>query len=260
MKMRAILLATVAGVLLTGNAFAESRSIRHPDDLALARKDVNIATIGKLADQVQALRQQLRATEERAELRMQQMEQMENQARRRYELLQNAIKADVSNAQEQIAQIRNGAGSATDGASARPLETTNSITLTQGHAVSWTAPRPFKTVVPGNSEIADAINGEADNQIIIVAKQKDGFTNFVMLDDKGKQVANLEVRVGTPESVGHPVRIHNKKDNPAGYTNYQCADGHCFRRDDKMEGSDRAPPAGTIINLNIGGGNSAPAK
>ena len=50
--MKSILLATVAGVLLTGNAIAESRSIYHQDDLALTKKDVNTAALHALRDDV----------------------------------------------------------------------------------------------------------------------------------------------------------------------------------------------------------------
>jgi len=135
------------------------------------------------------------------------------------------------------------------------LMSSNVLKVNPGSATNWTAPGAFRSVVAGDAEIADVINGETDRDVVVIAK-KEGITNFVLLDGEGVVVANLQVQVGIPLPL-RQVRIHNKKDNPAGYTSYQCAP-HCIRREDKMEGNDRQPPASTIVN--IGNGNQPTAK
>ena len=262
--MRAILLATVAIVVTVGTAAAEPRSIRHADDMMLARRDMKAVNFGVLRDEVEKLRLELQAA--RQALYWQQTQGV-YKARKYQDGVREAIAGDVAKASEDLEQLRNKAESvralrnaaatenaaATDGAAVKPapvpIERINHlIKLEPGHSMMWTAPHAFKTVAPGDIEIADALNGETDRDLIITAKQKDGFTNFVLVDGEGVIVANLEVQVGVPASVGTHVHIHNKKDNVAGFTNYQCVDGHCFRRGDKMEGNDRVPPPSAVIN------------
>ena len=266
--MKLILLATVAGVLLTGNALADSRSIYHQDDLALTKKDVNTAALHALRDDVNRLRQELAAAAQLAQSEKQQLQQQRR-------LLREAIAADLAQAREQFEQFRNKKNSllalrqqeVTDQGNQQkadqvtvkpapmPLMTSNVLKVNPGSATTWTAPGAFRTVVAGDAEIADVINGETDHDVVVIAK-KEGITNFLLLDGEGVVVANLQVHVGIPLPLGQ-VRIHNKKDNPAGYTSYQCAP-HCVRREDKMEGNDRQPPASTIVN--IGNGNPPTAK
>jgi hypothetical protein len=255
--MRAILLATVAIVVTVGTAAAEPRSIRHADDMTLARRDMKAVNFGVLRDEVEKLRLELQMARQAL---YRQQTQGAYEARKYQDGVREAVAGDLAKAKEDLEQYRNKVEglkalriAATEDAAVKPAlvpveQINHLIKLNPGEAIQWTAPRAFKTVVPGNSEVADAISGETDRDLVIAAKNKDEFTNFLLLDGEGVLVANLRVQVGVPPSIGSRVHIHNKKDNVAGFTNYQCVDGHCFRRDDKMEGSDRVPPPSTVIN------------
>ena len=57
--MRTILLATVAGVLLTGNAIARDKCPMSNSDCQAARSDILEARKGALQDELNALREQI---------------------------------------------------------------------------------------------------------------------------------------------------------------------------------------------------------
>ena len=72
-------------------------------------------------------------------------------------------------------------------------EFTNEIELRPGHAESWRAPRAFKNVVLGNSDIVEVVPGQTNQEIIIIMKPDGGTTNILLNDENGKPVANLRV-------------------------------------------------------------------
>jgi Flp pilus assembly secretin CpaC len=76
---------------------------------------------------------------------------------------------------------------------AESSEFTDRIELRPGVAERWLAPRAFKAVVPGNPDIVDIVPGQTDREIIIIKKPDSGTTNIVLIDETGKQVANLLV-------------------------------------------------------------------
>lgn len=76
----------------------------------------------------------------------------------------------------------------------------------------WPAPRPFMSATVG-SDVLDAkpVDGDVGNaDLVITAREKEGFGNIILTDTKGEVIANIEVQVGQP-----------------------------MRREDKMKGSDR---------------------
>jgi hypothetical protein len=129
-------------------------------------------------------------------------------------------------------------------------EFTHTIEMEPGFAARWTAPRPFASIIIGDSKVADAIPGQIDRVVVITSKTA-GQTNLLMVDDKGEQVANLFVSVAPiNRRESKKVAIHNKLDNLAGYTAYQCSP-ICVRMDDKLEGSDRVPPPRVVLQQPI---------
>src|SRR6185312_14014725 len=64
------------------------------------------------------------------------------------------------------------------------------IQLRPGLAVSWRAPRPFKNVILGDPDIVDVVQGQTNQELVIIAKHG-GTTNIVLNDDNGEQVANV---------------------------------------------------------------------
>jgi Pilus formation protein N terminal region len=119
---------------------------------------------------------------------------------------------------------------------------THYITMPPGFSIRFESPRPFASVVPGNTNVADAVPGPTNRVLVITSKPVEGETNFLLVDGSGQEVGNVFVTVTYPERVreGAKVVIHNKKDNLAGYTNYIC-NPICVRVADPMEGGDRVP-------------------
>jgi Pilus formation protein N terminal region len=83
-------------------------------------------------------------------------------------------------------------------------EYTHTIELPPGFVQRWQAPRPFKNVILGNPNIVDAVPSETNQELIITAKPGGGNTNIVLVDENGKQVAN--VRVTNPAPQYQPAR------------------------------------------------------
>jgi Flp pilus assembly secretin CpaC len=67
------------------------------------------------------------------------------------------------------------------------------IELRPGFAERWQAPRPFAHVYPGNDKIVKVVQGQTDQELIIIAEPDGGTTNIVLTDNKGEQVANVLV-------------------------------------------------------------------
>jgi hypothetical protein len=123
------------------------------------------------------------------------------------------------------------------------------VDLYPGYAVKLEAPRAFKDVVIGNPDVIDILPG-GDRDLIIQAKLAGGGTNIQLLDGEGIEIANVIVKAlpSWQRFNDGKVQVYNKKDNLAGYTNYQCAPT-CVRIEDKYEGSDRSKPPSTVISI-----------
>ena len=126
------------------------------------------------------------------------------------------------------------------------------------------SPRPFASVVSGNTKLAEAVPGRTDRVLVITSKPEvEGQTNFLLVDGSGQEVGNVVVTVANPEPVRQPnkVVVHNKINNLPGYTNYLC-NPICIRVKDEMEGGDRVPERNLStqnFNQNYSGPTPAPA-
>ena len=112
-----------------------------------------------------------------------------------------------------------------------------------GFSIRYESPRPFASVVAGNTNIAEAVPGQTDRVLVITSKPEvEGQTNFLLVDGSGQEVGNVVVTVTNPEPVrqANKVVVHNKINNLPGYTNYIC-NPICIRVKDPMEGGDRVP-------------------
>jgi Flp pilus assembly secretin CpaC len=69
---------------------------------------------------------------------------------------------------------------------------TDKIELRPGFAERWQAPRPFKNVILGDPDIVGIVQGQTDQELIII-KTDGGTTNIALTDENGKQVANVLV-------------------------------------------------------------------
>ena len=130
-------------------------------------------------------------------------------------------------------------------ATQQSVQATHYITMPPGFSIRYESPKPFASVVPGNTRVADAVPGATDRVLVITSKPVEGETNFLLVDASGQEVGNVAVTVTNPPNPqpireGKNVVIHNKIDNLAGYTNYIC-NPVCIRVGDPMEGGDRVP-------------------
>jgi Pilus formation protein N terminal region len=128
-------------------------------------------------------------------------------------------------------------------AAAQQVQPTHYITMPPGYSIRYEAPRPFASVVAGNTNIAEAVPGQNNRVLVITSKPEvEGQTNFLLVDGSGQEVGNVAVTVTNPEPVRQPnkVVVHNKINNLPGYTNYLC-NPICIRVKDEMEGGDRVP-------------------
>jgi glucose/arabinose dehydrogenase len=127
-------------------------------------------------------------------------------------------------------------------AAAQQVQPTHSITMPPGFSMRYESPRPFASVVSGNTKVAEAVPGRTDRVLVITSKEVEGQTNFLLVDGNGQEVGNVVVTVASPELVRAPnkVVVHNKINNLPGYTNYIC-NPICVRVADPMEGNDRVP-------------------
>jgi hypothetical protein len=128
-------------------------------------------------------------------------------------------------------------------AAAQQVQPTHYITMPPGYSIRYESPRPFASVVSGNTKVAEAGPGATDRVLVITSKPEiEGQTNFLLVDRNGQEVANVAVTVANPEPVrqGNKVVVHNKIKNLPGYTAYIC-NPICFRVKDDQEGGDRVP-------------------
>jgi Flp pilus assembly secretin CpaC len=107
---------------------------------------------------------------------------------------------------------------------------THYIEMPPGITIRFESPQPFASVVPGNTDVADAVPGPTDRLLAVTSKTVTGATNFLMLDRNGQEVANLLVNVRYPpaewEVRGSRVQIHSKKLVHSYYL-YRCSENRC---------------------------------
>jgi Pilus formation protein N terminal region len=125
------------------------------------------------------------------------------------------------------------------------VQATHYISMPPGFSIRYESPRPFASVVSGNTKVAEAVPGQTDRVLVITSKPDvEGQTNFLLVDRSGQEVGNVVVTVANPEQPlvrqANKVVVHNKIDNLPGYTNYIC-NPICIRVKDEMEGGDRVP-------------------
>src|SRR5262249_23091834 len=124
------------------------------------------------------------------------------------------------------------------------------IDMYPGFAARYKASKPFASAVVGNDAVVDAVPS-TEQVLLIQSKPEGGETNILLLDNNGVQVANLWITVAsaTTRVEDGKVRIHDKLDDVTAFTNYQCSAAGCMRAQDRMEGTDRAKPPSTMINI-----------
>ena len=76
---------------------------------------------------------------------------------------------------------------------------THKIELPPGFTQRWQAPRPFKSVILGNPDIVDVVQGQTNQELIISTKPDGGTTNIALIDENGDQVANVLVTQPAPQ-------------------------------------------------------------
>src|SRR5262245_7166599 len=116
------------------------------------------------------------------------------------------------------------------GTPAYALEFTEAqIEIPPGFTVRWPDPqrpdpqRPpvkFKTIIPGNTDVADALPAGED-KLVIFMKPNGGTTNFLLLDESGEQVGNLLV---TNPKIQYPLAQDSRTKTWQVYRN----DDSCF--------------------------------
>jgi hypothetical protein len=185
MKMRTILLATVAGVLLTGNAIARDKCPMSNSSCQHARSDILEARRGALQDELTALREQIaREAQEAREHIKKMMDQTAYRLQRADEQSESELKKQRDHLNDLINKINT--LKVQNGIPGEPVEPklTKQIFIPVGSARMWHAPKPFKTAIPGDIGIADIVPGETNADVVIIGK-KEGFTNFVLIDGEG---------------------------------------------------------------------------
>jgi Flp pilus assembly secretin CpaC len=100
---------------------------------------------------------------------------------------------------------------------------THSIEIPPGITIRFESPRPFASVVAGDTRVADAVPGPTDRLLVVTSKVI-GATNFLLTNGNGQEVANLLVNVTYGEA--GRVQIHNKK-LVTSYTVYRCTEKRC---------------------------------
>jgi Flp pilus assembly secretin CpaC len=78
-------------------------------------------------------------------------------------------------------------------------EFTDTIELRPGFTERWQAPRPFKSVILGNPDIVDIVQGQTNQELIIITKPDGGTTNIALIDENGEKVANVLVINPAPQ-------------------------------------------------------------
>lgn len=114
-------------------------------------------------------------------------------------------------------------------------EFTHTVELRPGFTERWQAPRPFKDVVLGNPEIVDTVQGQTNQELIIIKKPDGGKTNIVLNDENGERVANVLVTDPAPE---YKPRRSTETGNLQVYRNDDNCYPDCVRT---TKPTDRAP-------------------
>jgi hypothetical protein len=94
-------------------------------------------------------------------------------------------------------------------------------------STGYTVDRTYKTIQIGDPTIID-VRALTDSSFNVVA-QTIGRTNFVLLDEIGGAVKNVDVIVEDDfrDRIQHTVEIHNMHDMLVGSTNFECSATRC---------------------------------
>jgi hypothetical protein len=107
------------------------------------------------------------------------------------------------------------------GTPAYASEYTHSIEIPPGFIEHWQAPRPFTAIMPGNTDVADAITGRTDRDVIILTKPGGGTSNILLVGENGEVVANLLVSNPT-------IQYHMTQDSTTKAWQVYRNDDKCF--------------------------------
>jgi hypothetical protein len=135
---------------------------------------------------------------------------------------------------------------------------TDQITVGQGSAVRWQAPRPFKDIVQGNDSLLTITAGPTDRDLVLTGKGV-GTTNILIFDRDGNLMSNLIVSVGPPVNL---TRVYSKLGNLHAYWAYSCNGLRCVKIKDEAEGYERLPsgPQSNVPNIVPGPGVAYPPQ
>jgi Flp pilus assembly secretin CpaC len=62
----------------------------------------------------------------------------------------------------------------------------------------WPAPRPFTSIVVGNTNVLDAKPSDGGNADLVISAQEEGSGNIILTDEQGRVIADIQVRVRDP--------------------------------------------------------------
>jgi Flp pilus assembly secretin CpaC len=72
------------------------------------------------------------------------------------------------------------------------------LLMERGTIRVWPAPRPFTTVFVGSVDVLDAKVSDAGNADLVISAQEEGSGNIILIDEQGKVIADIQVRVRDP--------------------------------------------------------------
>jgi Flp pilus assembly secretin CpaC len=212
-----------------------------------ARSDLLEARRGALQDQLTASREQ---NAREAQQAREEIKKLKDEAAYQLQLAQEQGQRELKKKRDQVNELSNKITTlkVQNRIPVEPVQSseTKQINIPVGSVRVWHAPKPFKSVITGDTEIADVGVGETDADVVINAK-KEGFTNFMLVDGEGIVLADIKLQVGYPLPL-YQVRIYGRKGDISTYTSYQCPpeQNHlCYRKD---EGTDRTPKTVTVVN------------
>jgi Flp pilus assembly secretin CpaC len=111
------------------------------------------------------------------------------------------------------------------------------IEMETGHTALFRLDKPFKALFVGDPTVADAVVQD-QTTFLLNAKQREGRTNIIALDDQTNVVWTASIVVtGPPDPlpVGR-VRVHGKSKDAHEYWVYACTDNGCQRLKEEYPG------------------------
>jgi Flp pilus assembly secretin CpaC len=113
-----------------------------------------------------------------------------------------ALESRIARAREELAEARNRNNSRKIQAGL-PAEIDSApqkvrLLMERGTIRVWPAPRPFTTVFVGSVDVLDAKVSDAGNADLVISAQEEGSGNIILIDEQGKVIADIQVRVRDP--------------------------------------------------------------